>query len=118
MRTVPSPYTHPTLQQCTTLTTHFATQVDRTGARAIDGTVYTNAGSTTMFVCVSMSGTNKSVSAYCDNNADPALLVGTALSTNSGAIEFGSVHFPVPAGYKYKVVTTAGTTLLSWVEYT
>jgi len=85
------------------------------------GTVYTNSGSTPMFVSVvgqgsTGTGTN-ALAAYADTNSNPTTIVSVNQTTTySETTGYRAVFFIVLPGYKYKVVAT-NMNLSYWNEW-
>lgn len=89
-------------------------QTDVTGSRAL-GTDYENATGKIKIITVSATGTGGFVlSAYCENDATPAVLVA---KDSQGNGEYACITIVVPPGWYYKFTESGDGSLHKWFEW-
>ena len=96
--------------------TSISTQTDVTALRAIDGTVYQNALTRSIFVLIQSNlSTGGTVILYSDSNVSPVLTIGALSNNNLAQMALLIGTWILPGNY-YKVTGTLST-LTRWIEY-
>lgn len=94
-----------------------ALQTDVTGARALDGTVYQNAGGKPRYILVSTSiSVGAGVTFYSDSAANPSQAISYSQNNNLSSITVDIFLIVLPGAY-YKAVISNVVSFSRWIEY-